>query len=165
MFMADVKDPALRKEQEAFLLGGDLIVVPSWSKTPALPSGTFPVISLIEGDLADPDQATLRIRPGAIVPLGRVVQNTTEESLDPLTLLVCLDDKGEAEGVLYEDDGDGFGYRTGDYRLTTFKARQNGDKVVLSVAASEGKRPQIKRTVQVQVVRHDGMQAPFAQVL
>jgi alpha-glucosidase len=95
-------------------------------KKTALPQETYPIVSLIDGDLKDPAQATLRIRPGAIVPLGKVIQNTTEESLDPLTLLVCLNSAGEAEGQLYEDDGEGFGYRSGKFRLTTFKAKEEG---------------------------------------
>ena len=47
--------------------------------------------------------------------------------LDPLTLLVCLDERGAAEGQLYEDAGDGFGYRDGDYLLTTYRASTRDD--------------------------------------
>lgn len=165
VFMADAKDPALRREEAAFLLGQDLIVVPSWAKNPALPHGKYPKVSLVEGDEADPDQATLRIRPGAIIPLGKVIQNTTEKSLDPLTLLVCLDSKGHAEGWLYEDDGEGFGYRKGNYIFTTFIARREGQAVRVSISATEGKRPWIKRDVQVQVIQSDDTISKLVQTL
>lgn len=165
MFMADVKDPSLRREEQAFLLGKDLMVVPSWANQPALPRENYPVVSLIDGDSADPDQATLRIRPGAIIPLGRVIQNTTEKSLDPLTLLVCLDAKGQASGKLYEDDGEGFGYRKGDYSLTTYTARREGGKVVVSIGSTEGKRPRPNRTVTIQAIEPSGTVTTSSQSL
>ena len=80
------------------------------------------------------------MRAGSIIPLGRVVQNTYENSFDPLTLLVCLDGSGQATGQLYEDDGDGFGYLRGDYLLTTYRAESRGDKVEVTLSASEGKK-------------------------
>ena len=43
-------------------------------------------------------------------------ENTTQPSLDPLTLVVSLDAAGHAEGWLYDDDGDGFGYQKVDLR-------------------------------------------------
>ena len=164
-FMADVTDKTLRREQEAFLLGRDLLVIPSWAKSPALPHVFYPVISIVHGDLEDPDQATLRMRPGAIIPLGKVIQNTTENSLDPLTLLVCLDTKGEASGRLYEDAGDGFGYRSGDYLLTTFEARRDGEKTIVSISGKEGNRPWKKRVVRIQAVDSTGMHPSFEQEL
>ena len=56
---------------------------------------------MIPGDDKDSYQAKLKIRGGAIIPTGKIIQNTNEKSLDPLTLLVCLDEKGEAHGTLY----------------------------------------------------------------
>ena len=61
---------------------------------------------MIPGDDKDSYQAKLKIRGGAIIPTGKIIQNTNEKSLDPLTLLVCLDEKGEAHGTLYWDEGD-----------------------------------------------------------
>ena len=165
IFMADPKDPALRREDGAFMLGQDLIVVPSWATNPALPREKYPVISLIDGDGLDPDQATLRIRPGSIIPLGAVIQNTTEKSLDPLTLLVCLDASGQAEGQLYEDDGEGFAYRKGDFSLITYKARRIGDQTVVSIADTKGARKTEPRNVIVQVVTSDGKVATTTQKL
>jgi alpha-glucosidase len=140
VFLADPKDTALRSEQQVFLLGGDLLVEPRWARNARLPKGDWPEVSLIPGDLEDPNQARLRIRPGSIIPLGRVVQNTTEQSLDPLTLLVCPDADGNAEGTLYEDAGEGLGYQNGDFRRTTFRASTENGKVAVRVASSEGNR-------------------------
>lgn len=83
-FFADPRDTRLRGEEQAFLLGGDLLVVPAWAKQPALPGGIWREVSLIDDDRQDAYQVGLKLRGGAIIPLGKVVQNTTEESLDPL---------------------------------------------------------------------------------
>lgn len=139
VFMADPADLSLRKEEGAFMIGADLLVIPSWAKQPNLPKGLWREISLVSGDREDLDQARLLVRAGVIVPLGRVVQNTTEDSLSPLTLLVCLDAKGQATGQLYEDDGDGFGYEKGLYRLTTYVAERRGGRVEVKVVGREGK--------------------------
>lgn len=151
LFLEDPRDPSLRTEQEAFLLGRDLLVVPAWSSHP-LPRDNYPVISLVDGDLDNPDQATLRMRPGSIIPLGEVIQNTDEYSTDSLTLLVCPDADGRAEGRLYEDAGDGFAYREGDYRLTTFKASRDTGKTVVTITRAEGKRPWKHRTVRIRII-------------
>lgn len=60
--------------------------------------------------------------------LEKIIQNTTENSLDPLTLLVCLDEQGKASGNMYWDAGDGWSYKKGDYSLLQFVAERNGDK-------------------------------------
>lgn len=140
VFMSDPKDASLRAEEQAFLVGGDLLVVPRWAKDANLPKGGWREISLVPGDLADPNQAALYIRPGAIIPLGKVVQHTGEKSLDPLTLVVCPDADGHAEGMLYEDAGDGYGHKAGDFRRTTFRAKTKDGKSVVRVADVEGKR-------------------------
>jgi alpha-glucosidase len=112
VFFADPKDPDLRAEDRAFLFGPDLLVIPRWADHPRLPKGIWRDVSLFdEKRESDGYQPVVKIRGGAIVPLGKVIQNTSEESLDPLTLLVCLDGSGQASGELYEDAGDGFGYQ------------------------------------------------------
>ena len=164
LFLEDPRDPSLRTEQEAFLLGRDLLVVPAWSSHP-LPRDNYPVVSVVQGDLDDPDQATLRMRPGSIIPLGEVIQNTAEYSTDSLTLLVCPDADGNAEGCLYEDAGDGFAYRDGDYRLTTFKAVCGGGKTAVMIDGAEGNRPWKHRNVSIQLVGSSGIAKPFGQEL
>lgn len=158
VFFADPRDPALRAEDRAFLIGGDLLVVPKWAEHPALPRGIWRTVSLVGEDSAtDKFQADLKVRGGAIIPLGRVVQSTAEESLDPLTLLVSLGADGRATGRLYEDAGDGYGYQQGDFLATTYEAVRTGDDVVVRIVGAEGKRPRPDRRVVVRVVGDEGV--------
>ena len=60
-------------------------------------------------------------------------------------------------GTLYEDAGDGYGYRSGDYLLTTYVAKLRGNKLRVRVAASEGHRTHAPREIVVQVVTDDGV--------
>ncbi len=156
VFFADPSDPSLRSEDQAFMLGADLLVVPKWAENPSLPGGIWRSISLVgEDSVNDEYQPNLLMRGGAIIPLGKVIQNTAEESLDPLTLLVCLDENGKAEGVLYEDAGDGFGYKKGEYLLTTYIAERVGDEVIVKIKDEEGDMKRPDRVTQVQVVTGD----------
>jgi alpha-glucosidase len=156
IFMVDPKDLSLRREENAFTIGADLLVLPRWTQMPNLQKGTWREIALVPGDRDDPDQARLLVRAGSIVPLGRVVQSTTEDSLSPLTLLVCLDEKGHASGQLYEDQGDGFGYQSGQYRLTTYSAERNNGKVNIKISGQEGNWPQPQREAAIEVIDQEG---------
>jgi alpha-glucosidase len=158
LFFADPKDLDLRDEEEAFLLGKDLLVLPLWAKSPDLPEGNWREIQLLPGDReSDAYQPVLRIRPGAIVPLGPVVQSTDDYALDPLTLLVSLDENGRAEGTLYEDGWDGFAYKDGAYSRSYFFAQQAGDSVTVGLLSREGALPDTPRQVLVRVVTDSGV--------
>jgi len=129
---------SLREEEEAFMWGKDLLIVPNLNENKprekALPKGIWREFTLVDEDpRQDINLPVLKIRGGAIIPAGKVIQNTTEKSLDPLTLIVSLDKKGKAEGVLYDDAGEGYAYRTGEYFLIEFKAELNNG--VLKVTA------------------------------
>ncbi len=155
-FFADPKDPELRTEDRAFLFGSDLLVVPRWAEAPKLPKGIWRDVSLVDSKREqDGYQPAVKIRGGAIVPLGRVIQNTNETSLDPLTLLVCLDDKDQAQGSLYEDAGDGFGYSKGDYALTRYQARREGDSVIVRMQDRSGHMNIPKRDIVVRLITAD----------
>lgn len=162
VFFADITDPKLRAEDDAFLLGSDILVIPQLAekadRQPAVPGGSWRTINLVGEDCrTDAVQPELRIRGGAIVPVGKVIQNTEQKSLDPLTLLVCLDEKGEAEGWLYEDAGDGFGYLEGDYLLTKYVAKREVDKIVVRISSEEGKMPRPARIVHVELITAGGV--------
>ena len=153
IFFADPKNWLLRSEDQAFLLGRDLLVIPRWARLPRLPGGIWRDVSLLSGKQEeDGYQPRIKIRGGSIVPLGRVIQNTNEESLKPLTLLVCLDAKGEARGTLYEDAGEGFDYKNGDYALTHYKAIRKGKTVTVTVEKRKGNRVIPDRSIHVQLV-------------
>lgn len=140
VFFADPKDTLLRTEEQAFLIGENLLVVPEWAQNPALPKGIWRNLSLIPGDDKDSYQAKLKIRGGAIIPTGKIIQNTNEKSLDPLTLLVCLDEKGEAHGTLYWDEGDNWSFKDGNYSFQHFTAIRTADnKVQVKITQKKGK--------------------------
>ncbi|MBZ4037488.1 DUF5110 domain-containing protein [Flavobacterium sp. 17A] len=140
VFFADSKDARLRTEEQAFLLGENLLVVPAFAKNPILPTGIWEELNLIEGEKQDKYQAKLSIKGGTIIPAGKVIQNAGENSFDPLSLFVCLNEKNTAKGELYLDAGDGFGFEKGDYALVTFTAERKNEKVSIKVAKIEGKR-------------------------
>ena len=140
VFFDNPTDLRLRAEQEAFLMGKNLLVIPAFAKNPMLPSGIWEDLSLVEGDMIDKYQAKLRVKGGSIIPAGRVVQNTNENSFEPLTLIVCLDEEGKAEGQLYLDAGDGWAFKCGDYAMLTFVAERDGNVVDIKLAEKEGER-------------------------
>lgn len=158
VFFADTKDLSLRKEEQAFLIGDNLLVVPAWAENPALPKGLWRELSLIPGDNQNRFQSKLHIRGGSIIPTGKIVQNTTEKSLDPLTLLVCLDEQGQASGTLYWDEGDNWSFQQGNYSLQHFTAYTQNGKVIVKYADKEGNyRPENNDMAVVKVITADGI--------
>jgi alpha-glucosidase len=161
VFFADPTDQKLRREDNAFLLGSDLLVVPKLrpelNLIPNLPAGIWRSFSLVGEDITkDANQPELKIRGGAIIPLGRVVQNTEQPSLDPLTLLICFDENGQAKGTLYEDAGDGYGYLEGQYLLTNYVAKRQGNSVIVKIESQQGKMPRPKRDIIVEIIMEKG---------
>ncbi len=152
-FFADPTDPALRGEDNSFLLGNALLVVaqtaPLMDRVAVLPTGIWEPLSLVQADPALPD---LYLRGGTILPTGPILQHAREKPLDPLTLWVALDESGRASGTLYEDAGEGLEYLDGDYLLTTYEAVRDGDTVRVRVWATEGSRARITRNVVVKVL-------------
>ncbi len=161
VFFADPADPSLRAEDHAFLIGADMLVEPVLTEGDPhafqTPSGIWREFTIVGEDPSQtPELPVLKIRGGAIIPLGRVVQSTTEPLLEPLTLAVSLNAQGRAEGVLYEDAGEGYGYQAGDYLLTTYTAEQVDNTVEVRIASEEGDRERPERTVDIMVVTDSG---------
>jgi alpha-glucosidase len=155
IFFADPADPALRAEDDAFLLGSDVMVVaqvvPDRTRLPALPRGIWREFE----HAADPDLPRLLLRGGSIVPGGPDMAYTDEKPLDPLTLWVCPDAQGVAEGTLYEDAGEGHGHAKGEFLWSRYRAQVQGDVMTLRLDAAEGERPRPSRRVVVRVVLDD----------
>jgi alpha-glucosidase len=156
LFFADPSDPSLRAEDHAFLLGRDVMVQPLLDEECRrfpMPAGNWRPFTLVGEDPArEPAHPVLRLRPGAILPVGPGGQTTVEASDGPLTLLVSLSDDGKAEGQVYEDDGDGFGHAAGDYLLTTYEAVVHDGDVDVRVARRQGSRAPSPREIRVHVL-------------
>ncbi|MCR4959444.1 MAG: DUF5110 domain-containing protein [Prevotella sp.] len=160
LFMADPKDRSLRSEDQAFLLGGDLMITPRWAGKVAQPhNGSWQIVNLTAVPAHRDDyQPELRQRPGSIIPMANLAQSTAELRTDSLTLLVCLDTNGKACGQIYEDDGDGFSYREGNYLLSRFDATLQKRQLTVTTAPAEGKRPQADRTLRIGYVKNGRVQ-------
>ncbi len=156
VFFADPADAALRSEDDAFLLGDDVLVVPKLTplgdRVSALPKGDWARFRLVDGD-ADTDLPELRVRPGAVVPVGPVVQHTKQLPAGPLTLIVNLDEQGGASGLLYEDEGDGFGYTQGKYLETNYRARLSNNRVEIDPGVRSGMMVHPSRAMNVLVYK------------
>ena len=162
VFFADLTNAALRTEDKAFLLGANLLVVPNLYETggtaPAEPRGIWRPFTLVgENPLTTPAHPVLKIRGGAIIPTGQVVQNTTQEMLDTLTLYVCLDSNNTAKGDFYEDAKDGFAYKQGQYLNTHFIATPITNGIKVSIQSSEGSLTRPKRVTRVKLVTRDSV--------
>jgi len=127
VFFADPDDGSLRREQNAFLFGPDILVLPRWAENPALPQGGWKDFMLLGNDYNNRFQPRMKLRPGAIVPARGVVQHAMQATDEPMTFYINLDANGEAVGQLYEDAGDGWGYRRGEFCLTTYRASMGAD--------------------------------------
>lgn len=139
VFFDDPKDARLRAEDQVFLLGKNLLVVPSFAKDPELPNGIWEPLHLVDGDQSDPYQAKLFIKGGSIIPAGKIIQNTNEKSIDQLTLLICLDSNGNANGELYWDAGEGWGFKNGDYSHLRFQATEKNGVTRINLTSRLGK--------------------------
>lgn len=166
VFFADPSDIALRMEDQAFLIGRDLLIIPKWAGSPQLPKGIWPRISLVGEDAAsDPYQCDLRIRGGAIIPAGPVIQST-EEMSNPtsLTLFVALDESGKAQGVLYDDAGDGYGWQNDEFCLSAFEAQRRDGHVIVRCTEQKGKWKFEKRLVNVAVIDDKGVSYGYGDI-
>ncbi len=142
-FFADPTDVRLRSVENAFLLGGDVLVVCGLdtlgdldaSPSP-MPKGVWREFEIGERGVGapkdgerDPWLPRMYLRHGAAIALGPAMLHTGEKPMDPITLLASPDDAGVARGTLYEDSGDGYGYTRGEYRRSAFEVK--GDATTL----------------------------------
>lgn len=165
-FFADPSDPALRSEDDSFLLGDSLLVsarvTPESDRAQVRPRAIdgvdwakFDFESFDGGrDSKDSDLPDLYIKPGTIIVTAPVTQyfGDRPDQRDEITLIVHLDSKGQAVGTLYEDAGDGMEYMMGQYTLTTFHATSKNGKVTVEVVDQQGKLAAPDREVKVRVV-------------
>jgi len=166
LFFVDPADESLRDAEDSFLLGPDILVrasvTPTGGCAAPMPKGIWRKFEPTE--TSDAHLPDLFLRGGAILPMGPIVQHTGQRPLDPITLLISLDEHGEARGELFEDDGEGYGYRDGDSLRTVYAARRERDHVRVWVEQSRGGRPRPLRAAEIVVLLDDGKIARTAGV-
>jgi len=147
VFFADLTDSLLRDEQQAFLLGNDLMIIPRWATNAKTPKQNWKLIPFEKTD--DGYQAHVYLRPGAVLPIGKVIQSTVDYRADSITLYINPTEKGLAFGNLYDDKGEGNGYKTGEFSVSKFSiSRLNTQKLKINITKQEGKLS-IKRVYRI----------------
>ena len=68
--------------------------------------------------------------------------------------LACF--TGKAEGVLFEDAGDGYAFTRGDYLLTYYIAELHSSVVTVKVLKSEGSWKRPKRNLKINILLGGG---------
>ncbi len=152
-------DSAVYRIDDEFLFGDHLLVAPvirqgQDARSVYLPAGRwyrYPFDSAYEGGRrftmsaprVDPwarddslfvKSIPLFVAAGAVIPMQAVEQYVGERRMDTLELHVWDTDAATPDtSQLYEDAGEGFAYRQGAFRLTTFATRS--DATTLEIAA------------------------------
>jgi len=161
---ADPTDADLREVDTAFLLGADLYVrcdvtptrtgatapvPPGWRRIEVLGAGeTDPATGAPVVVKRDLDLPELYLRPGAVLPLGPVMQWSDARPLDELTLLAHLSPDGSATGRLYEDAGDGYRHLEGEFAVTEYGVTRSGH----TASVVDGQMTTTARTIRTVVV-------------
>ncbi|MGD0548814.1 MAG: DUF5110 domain-containing protein, partial [Terracidiphilus sp.] len=94
------------------------------------------------------EKMPLMIRAGSIVPMGPLVQYSTEKPADPIELRIYPGADGGF--TLYEDENDNYNYEKGVYATITF--HWNDARRELTVDSRKGEFPGILKSRSFQVV-------------
>jgi alpha-glucosidase len=129
-FWEDPSDVRLYNQDDVYLVGDALLVAPIVEKGATkrefyLPRGVwynFWTRKLIDGartiEVEAPlDEMPIFVRAGRVLPMWPVMQYVGERPVEELQLLAFA---GIGETTLYEDAGEGLGYRNGEYRYSYF---------------------------------------------
>ena len=154
-------DPIATARADQYLWGRDILVAPvveqgAASRQVYLPRGAwydFWTSERTDGGReitrsVDLETLPLYVRAGAIIPMGPVKQHVAEKVDGPLTLTIYPGADGEFH--LYEDEGESFDYRQGEWM--GIDMRWN-DARKLSLRLGSGSRmlPPLKRNIEVKV--------------
>lgn len=147
----DQSDTTAVSRNEEFLFGDHVLVSPVLEKGKKktetyLPKGNwfhFWDHKKLKGQQTHNVKAPLErtpfyIKEGTVLPLREVMQHTGEREPDMLELNVYHSSR-TANSQLYEDAGEGWGYKKGEYQLTNFEYRfeEKSDEITLA-ASREG---------------------------
>jgi alpha-glucosidase len=159
-------DPRFNATADAFLFGTDLLVAPILregvrERDVELPQGIWYDYwngNRLDGGTRIKTQAPLERSPlfaraGSIIPSQQVMQYTTQEPINPLTLTVYpLTADGEATTIYYEDDGLSFDYMKGIFLRRTHTQRRTGNIFTVTIGAAQGSYIPPTRSVEIRVV-------------
>ena len=91
----------------------------------------------------------LYVRAGSVIPMGPVKQYTGEKVDSPLTLWVYPG--ADATFSLYEDDGDTFNYRKGEFMRVNIAWNDRRRQLALRLAAGSKMLPPARRNIAIRV--------------
>lgn len=124
------KELALRAVEDTFMLGDSLLIAPVLERGVTERAVTLPAGNWYDFFTAQPytggqvvrlaaplERLPILVRGGHVLPLWEAQQYIGQKTPEELLLRVYA---GEAETSLYEDEGEGFAYQTGDYRWLYF---------------------------------------------
>jgi|GEM_PF-68999 alpha-glucosidase len=159
LFFAEPSNTSLRAQQQAFMLGDILMIVPKWATGVNYPSGVWTSISLVgEDSKNDPTQPNILIKAGSILPLGQIIQNTVNYNADSLSLIVSLDASNRAHGINYTDSGEGYSYQSGAYLMREFNIQPLGtDSLILTATVDSGSLATTTNRYRVGIVTPTGI--------
>jgi len=158
MFFERPDDPAYRRIEDQFLLGDSVLVAPilaegARSRMVTLPPGTWyrygsgtPLAGGRTLSVTAGLDLPIFVRAGTVLPLWPVRQSTSQ----PVDRLILQVYRGQANSRLYEDEGDGFGYRDGKSLLSTFVTSQD-DQGLTVKWTTEGSYQRPASRVEVQL--------------
>ncbi len=156
-------DPAAVARGDEYLYGRDILVAPvvekaATSRTVYLPKGVwydFWTRERLEGGReisrpVDLQTMPLYVRAGALLPLGPVLQYTGEKSDAPLELWIHPGADGTFS--LYEDDGETFDYRKGEFMRVNLAWNDRQRRLSVRLAPGSKMRPPLRRNLSVRMV-------------
>jgi len=160
LWLHDPDDPAAVARDDEYLWGRDILVAPVFEKGATsrqlyLPRGAwhdFWTGERVEGGreitrAVDLETIPLYVRAGAILPLGPVKQYVAEKTDAPLSVTIYPGADGSF--LLYEDDGETFDYRRGQW----MGIQMNWDdrRRALRMHLAEGSRmlPPLRREMEI----------------
>ena len=150
---------------DQFMLGSHLLVVPfveegTNDRRFKLPEGTwynFRTLQKHTENIAkyNKGQTFVLMRAGSIVPMKCRIRKSSELMFyDPFTLVIAADEKGNAEGKLYEDDGKSERFETGNYVYRQLKLAKEGSTYKLTNAPyNEKEGNEFAKTYDVEIER------------
>jgi alpha-glucosidase (family GH31 glycosyl hydrolase) len=162
LWLHNPDDPMAVARDDEYLWGRDVLVAPvveqgAISRSVYLPKGTwhdFWTGERTEGGKeivreVDLETMPLFVRAGAILPLGPVKQYSGEKVDEPLSITIYPGADGSF--LLYEDDGESFDYRRGEWMGTEMAWNDSQQKLRLQLAPGSRMLPLLRRKIEVKL--------------